>query len=432
MGRPTKGSVQIDEKAKLRRFLCYAVEPNKNDRGNTQADEGVTLEMASLGASNSFLDYDGALLLAGAFEGRDRSGNLVCLNRADLDARETEFSTLYERGMPFIFLVQPQSDLHAHIYELFLSDLFKRVCARFQIGWRSLPQPYPALKATSVEFRDYASRFGTGYVLFTLGTAEPGTVRVLFEGGDGVFGLAVNDQVFFLPCVIPRPDQIPEIANAAALATVKFRERVSSELPTWTAGFVFEHEAKLLQERDAALKRVAELEGTLGVYSRCKGALCWQSDPLIAIVKDVFQRFFDINLCVDDKFIEDAVIRDSNNNIQAVVEIKGVKGDFKRENVNQVDSHRERLGLGPNTPGILIMNTRREATSLSEKDRPPDSGVVKKAFSDRVLLVRTLDLLRLADLVEKGFVSADQISGWLIGAGGWLKVEDGSVEIVGG
>ena len=60
--------------------------------------------------------------------------------------------------------------------------------------------------------------------------------------------------------------------------------------------------------------------------------------------------------------------------IQAVIEIKGVKGNFTRANVNQVDSHRERLKLPPTTPGILVMNTLMGVGSLQEKDQPPHHG----------------------------------------------------------
>jgi len=70
-----------------------------------------------------------------------------------------------------------------------------------------------------------------------------------------------------------------------------------------------------------------------------------------------------------------------------------------RANVNQVDAHRERLGLAPDVPGVLIM-------------------------------IRTLDLLRYADGVEKGVLTKEDFRDALLHKSGWLKVENQTVEVV--
>jgi hypothetical protein len=364
------------------------------------------------------------------YEGRNRTGNFVCLNRADLDAREAEISTLYEQGKTIIFLVGPQNELFSRATGDSKADPSKRACTRLGIAWTMLAKPFPAMKTTEMEFRDYASRFGVGYVQFDCARADAGTVKGLFEGDGRLFGLTVKNQVFLLPCAVPKAGQIHDLAYAAILASVKYRERMSSELPAWIADFEFEHESKLRQERDDVLKKVTELGAKLDVYHRFKGALCWQSEPLVAVVKDVFVHFFGIDLIVEDKLIEDAVIHDSNGDIRAVIEIKGVKGSFKREHVNQVDSHRERLGVRPGVPGILIMNTYRGVSSLEAKDDGPHPDIVKKAADNDVLLVRTLDLLRLADLVEKGSMTGQQALDRILSSAGWLRVKNGTVEVL--
>ena len=150
------------------------------------------------------------------------------------------------------------------------------------------------MKTTEAEFREYASRFGAGYVEFDHERAEAGSVKALFERDGRVFGLTVNNQVFFLPCIVPKAGQIDEIAYVAILAAIKYLKRMSSELPAWIAHFEFEQESKLRQERDTVLERAAELEAKLDVYRRFKGALCWQSEPLVAVVKDVFERFLEL------------------------------------------------------------------------------------------------------------------------------------------
>ena len=71
-------------------------------------------------------------------------------------------------------------------------------------------------------------------------------------------------------------------------------------------------------------------------------------------------------------------------------------------NAYQVDDHRERQEVPPNTPGILIMNSLMNSDSLEDKDQRPHPDIIKKAAADGVLLMRTLDLLRYASAVEDG------------------------------
>ena len=113
-----------------------------------------------------------------------------------------------------------------------------------------------------------------------------------------------------------------------------------------------------------------------------------------------------------------------------MTEIKGGNRNFGREDINQVDSHRERLGLPAQTPGILIMNTLMTATSLAEKDLPPHPDIIKKAVADNVLMVRTLDLLRYADGVESGTLKKKDLLNTLLHESGWMRVAEGQVETV--
>jgi hypothetical protein len=107
-----------------------------------------------------------------------------------------------------------------------------------------------------------------------------------------------------------------------------------------------------------------------------------------------------------------------------------VNKNFSRQNINQVDSHRERLGLQLNTPGILVMNTHMDAESLAEKDEPPHPDIIKKAVTDNVLLVRTIDLLRFADGVDASIFKKEDLLAILMNQLGWLKVADRRYEVL--
>ena len=176
--------------------------------------------------------------------------------------------------------------------------------------------------------------------------------------------------------------------------------------------------------------QLVQIEGQIDSYISLKGALAYQSDPLVEVIRDLLDRFFGISLTIDEKFIEDATLRDIDGNIQAVFEIKGVKGNFARANVNQVDSHRERLNMLASVPGVLIMNTFMGVNSLQEKDQAPHPDIIKKAVADRVLLIRTLDLLRYADGIEKGTLTKDDLTKVILTEAGWLKVENDKAQVV--
>jgi CheY-specific phosphatase CheX len=102
-----------------------------------------------------------------------------------------------------------------------------------------------------------------------------------------------------------------------------------------------------------------------------KGILSFQSDPLVAAIVSILESLFGIQLKVDDKRIEDASIVDESGKILAVVEIKGLKGDVKREHINQLDNHRERLELDQSVPGIA-------ENRLLDSQRVPEQLFVTK------------------------------------------------------
>jgi hypothetical protein len=289
---------------------------------------------------------------------------------------------------------------------------------------------YASVEASVPEFRDYVDRFGTAYVAFGLPEGIAEIAKPICVGDDCVFGFALGRRILLLPCTVPqRHDQVLETVTAAIQAAIAYRRRISTALPTWVKEFVFGQEKTLIDKVQKLREEVEALEIQIGVYDEFKGVLCWQSDPLVKAVSDVLQRFCGIKLVIDEKCIEDGTIRDEADRIEAVIEIKGVKGNFKRSNVNQVDAHRERLSLATNTPGILIMNTLMEASSLREKDQSPHPDVISKAVTDHVLMLRTLDLLRFADGVERAVFKTEDMRRLMLSEAGWLRVEGDTIQI---
>jgi hypothetical protein len=418
------------------RFLAYALPRNDSNRDTKVFTyEDFTLHDEPLGSRLSFLDFDGVVALAGVYE-RVHNGfppQMGCIARADLDFRQRECYTAWERGKTIIFLVSHLPEIVGYSRVEPDCDLFRRIASNFGIYWGCRDTPFPAVEGTVPEFRQFVSQYGAGYVVFQVLDEQTEWAKPICLGNEKPYGIVIGGRLFFLPCVVPQTHaQIIEIAGAAVHAAITYRKRVSKEMPEWTAEFTFGKESLLRKQATDFHKQMTQIEGQIDGYISFKGALCYQSDPLVEVVRTMLDHFFGISLTIDDKCIEDATLQDAQGTTQAVVEIKGVKGNFTRANVNQVDSHRERLGLPSTVPGILIMNTLMGVDSLQEKDQPPHPDIIQKAVSDRVLLIRTLDLLRYADAIEQGSLTKEAFRNTLLAESGWLKVDGTTATVVKG
>jgi len=426
----------LDQSPQLR-FLAYAL---PGEQGNTAtrivSGDGFQLHDVPLRSSESFLDYDGTVIWAGAFEKLQEEPfsfyrQMVCISRADLDRRYREFCSAIKDNKMVIFLVSHLPTAVGHEPVDPACDLFRRITTDFGISWGCLDTVFPAVESTVSEFQEFVTRYGTGYVVFGIQDEQRQWAKPICIGNGKVYGIVLGANAFFLPSPVTQThEQAVEIAKAAVTAVIAYRRRISTEMPEWTDEFVFSQESALREQEHQLRTKLAQLEAQINSYVFFKGALAYQSEPLVEVVKKLLSHFFDISLTVDERCIEDATLQDSKGHIEAVFEIKGVKRNFKRKDVNQVDSHRERLGLAPTIPGVLIMNTLMGAGSLQAKDQPPHSDIIKKAVADHVLLIRTLDLLRYADAVEKNVLSKDEFKKIILNQAGWLKVENEQVQVV--
>lgn len=395
--------------------------------------DNFELHVVPFGDSVSFLDFDCVVLFSGVFERtRTERGSLQPEVRCegDLDRREREVHTLYKRGTPLVFLVKPIKRRYLREVLPDESDLFRRVLVGEGIHWEDLvKQKVSNLSSEIPEFKEFIQQHGVASVSFEF-FGKTAKINMIAGSIDTPFAFELGQTWFFLPCHEPmKSSQAIEMAGKAAAAVLGYRSRLSKEMPAWTGEFQFSHEAKLHRELDEHHEKVTRLETELDRYKQWKGSLCYQSDPLVEIVTELLRSVFGLELTTEDQKIEDAIIVSETGKTLAVVEIKGVSTNFKRDHVNQVDSHRERLNH-EDVPGLLIMNTMMKTGGLDAKDEQPHSDIISKAASDKVLLIRTLDLLRYADLIEQGKKTKDDFLKCILNEVGWLSVSDDNVCVV--
>lgn len=117
---------------------------------------------------------------------------------------------------------------------------------------------------------------------------------------------------------------------------------------------------------------------------------------------------------------------------RALAEAKGVSGHVKRQNVNQVDNHREEHGLKPeDMPGLLIVNVFRntDGEEATQRSLPVSTDVIANARRNNVLILRTLDLFRLLQRRLAGNSVSKEFENAIDAGGGWLEAKGEDIQL---
>jgi hypothetical protein len=73
-------------------------------------------------------------------------------------------------------------------------------------------------------------------------------------------------------------------------------------------------------------------------------------------------------------------------------------------------------------PSLLIANTHNKFDNLEAKDKPVPSNVIEHAVRNKLLIMRTLDLIKLLDLYQKRKIMSNEILEKITHSCGWLRV----------
>jgi hypothetical protein len=160
------------EKKSLIKVLAYAL-PNEGHReiNAIHEYEGFEINDEPLGASVSFLDYDGIVLFAGTFETIMKGDywdkpSIKCIALSDLDLREREVHTVIKKQKFIIFLIPMIYRGDQYRSRISNTDLFRRLLESFGIDWHALREPVSHLDSKISEFQFYIERNGAAYVGF--------------------------------------------------------------------------------------------------------------------------------------------------------------------------------------------------------------------------------------------------------------------------
>ena len=176
------------------------------------------------------------------------------------------------------------------------------------------------------------------------------------------------------------------------------------------------------------MREIDEEKKLLRFYKRI---LIADGDPLVEAVVRLFKMGFGMTVDDSDEYREDIKILDSAGTPIIFAEIKGTNRGVKREHINQADSHRDRAGLTPEFPSLLIINTHiKNSRTIEEKDKDVPAEQIQHASRNHILILRTLDVLRLLRLCLDHKIELEDLIKVLVENSGWLKVSDDDWEVI--
>ena len=266
------------------------------------------------------------------------------------------------------------------------------------------------------EFAPYIKQCGVARTFF-----EPHNARILALVGQRIVGFELRASLFVLP-FHPRntsAEHVQDTVQVLVRGVLDYRRKMRVELPDWVSDFQFVAEQKLRDQLSVVREHLLELGSGVKSWEKYEIILVSHDavlkDALVVILKD----FFGLDVDPLDEGREDFKIVDEAKGVIAAGEAKGTNGGIKREHINQVDSHRERLGLDATLPGLLLINNQMDVTGVAKRQ---DTQVAPEQISHarhlNVLVVRTIDLLYLMRHLEAEPDRRDKFLGILRSGGG--------------
>jgi len=343
----------------------------------------------------------------------------------ELTKRRKELSLLFQKG-GFICILLCERFVDGYEGADWSSTDLTKILLNIQSFYReNYPSRLATIRCHRGEFRHFLDLYGAAWSYFYSHNESLGLIPIA-TCNDQMTGMIIGENRFFIPVLLPesKPDRIFEFFYLLAEAIVSTRNKLALEIPEWASGFVFAEEEALSSEKSEAVSRIDQIDTKLDVFQKYKKILVHGDELLVDAVTYVLGEGFGLKVKRLDEYREDLQILNESGAPLVFCEIKGVNRGVTREYVNQADTHRERAELPPSFPTVLIINTHiKKSRNLEEKDQDVAIDQVQHAEKNNVLIIRTLDLLRLLRLRLEGGLTKEMALQLFSSGGGWLKVD---------
>ncbi|MFC2059276.1 hypothetical protein ACFLTS_06560 [Chloroflexota bacterium] len=206
--------------------------------------------------------------------------------------------------------------------------------------------------------------------------------------------------------------------------------RIYPETSPIVESYQFETEKEIRDKRQQIQTQLDEIDESISEYDKKKDILFLRDTPLANRLSEWLTTYINIRTRRHEEYNEDFWILDDTGNHVAICEVKALSKNIKREHITALVQHREHHDLPDDFPSTLFVNTFADVETVEEKDLRITKVECQKAIRDNVLIIRTLDLVRLLDLVEQVKIETTKINDLLLTEKGWLKVSDEGYEVI--
>ncbi|WP_459843445.1 hypothetical protein [Campylobacter concisus] len=181
--------------------------------------------------------------------------------------------------------------------------------------------------------------------------------------------------------------------------------------PEWISNIEYFSNRSYLSEKDEVLKQLDVLEKEISKNNKIKSILYSTGDELVGVVKEILVDIFKLT---DSHFtdVKKEDFRFEFEDVNFMVEIKGIKTNVKNSNIAQCKKHvtdliaEDDTKSPGNVKGLLIVNPQRDIEP--GKREPIHANQISYAKSEGILIITTLELLKLYQAYTKDEVVSNK------------------------
>jgi len=325
-------------------------------------------------------------------------------------------------------IIQLQKSQYKTIIE---NDLAVDFLSRSKIYLAKLPNPIDEIRTNRGEFKEFIDKYVVADIYIQRNNESNYHIlcsaNITGSNDSMVVGIAKNSKIIVLPYHQIKKDtaNVNEFYVTLTNCILSYKSKIYLEIPAWLSDYKFDQEGRLISLKNILTESMMSLNDEIGNFDVFKRVIFLGDDDLKDAVRNVISNGLNLNVRDVEEVKEDLSIIDENGQTVALIEIKGLNGNVQRGDVNQVDTHREKNNLSKCFPALLIANTFMTSNSLESKKQEIHPDIIKKATQDRIIIMRTIDLLdvlnlKLTNLIE----STDFLEILTSNKYGWLFVED--------
>lgn len=379
-----------------------------------------------------FNNFDFAFILDGILEKDEILRREKEISRAIYQGK-TGICFLYRQipspGKPIpVFRSNPMTEMAIHLRNTTIKNIRETsLVGRFVLNLNVLSMDFneerTQFQIKRSEFKNFFDKYSVTKSYFKFQSNFKSYTKVALVN-DEIVSFAYENKFFLLPLHMPgrREDKI-SMFHLLANSILAYCAKVYFEEPAWLHEIVFHKEEDLLLKVNRLKRSIKKIEKEIYKYYRYKGILYLGDNKLTDEVINFFEKGLGLSCFRKEKYEEDFWLIKGKDKI-ALVEVKGLNGDVGRRHINQVDSHRDAYELDDLFPAILIVNTHMKGIkTLSDKNKPISSDIIKHAVRNKILILRTLDLIRILGLIESKKKNLSELVSTVKTEYGWLKAD---------